>query len=113
MNQRKLGILWTSPDRDVALKMVFMYSRASLKNNWWDEVTLIVWGPAAQLLAVDTELQEYLKVMQDYGVKIVACKSCADMYGVDGKLTELGVKVYFVGKTFTEMLQSNWKTITI
>jgi len=113
MGKNKLAVLWTSPDKDVALKMVYMYSRASKKNGWWDEVKLIVWGPSAKLLAEDTELQEQLKVLQGFGVEVIACKSCADMYGMSSRLEALGIEVFFVGQAFTDILQSDWKTITI
>ncbi len=54
-NGEKLVVVWTGGDREVALKMVFMYSFNSKKRGWWNVVTLIVWGPSASLLA------EYLK----------------------------------------------------
>ena len=55
---KKLNVLWTSGDREVALKMVLMYSFNAKKRGWWDEVSLIVWGPSAKLLTEDPELQE-------------------------------------------------------
>lgn len=113
MDSRHLGILWTSQDKDVALKMVFMYARASMKNQWWDAVKLIIWGPSAKLLAQDDELAEQLGVLQGLGVSAIACKSCADMYGVSDKLEALGVDVFYVGQAFTEMLRSNLTMITV
>lgn len=113
MTENKLNILWTSRDKDVALKMVFMYARASMKNKWWDAVTLIVWGPTAQLLAEDPELQDQLKILQGVGAKVIACKACADMYGASEKLEELGVDVFFVGEAFTGMLRSDETMITV
>ena len=38
----ELVVLWTSGDREVALKMVFMYATNSKKKGWWKEVTLVV-----------------------------------------------------------------------
>ena len=35
--EEKLVILWTSGDREVALKMVFMYTYNAKKYGWWDE----------------------------------------------------------------------------
>jgi len=113
MDNRHLGILWTSQDKEVALKMVFMYARASMKHQWWDAVKLIVWGPTAQLLAEDDELQEQLGVLQDLGVEVIACKSCADMYGVSDKLEALGIDVFYVGQAFTDMLRSDLTMITV
>jgi hypothetical protein len=57
----ELVVLWTSGDREVALKMVFMYAFNSRRFKWgWKNVTLVVWGPSAKLLSEDKELQEYL-----------------------------------------------------
>jgi hypothetical protein len=38
----------------------------------WKEVSLIVWGPSAKLLAADTELQEHVIEMKEAGVKLLA-----------------------------------------
>lgn len=111
-NQEKLLVIWTSGDRDVALKMVFMYTRNSKKNYWWNRVRLVVWGPSAKLLAGDEELQGQIKIMKDCGVELYACSACADMYGVTPILKELGVEVIPMGVPLTEMLQEGWTTLT-
>ncbi|MCP4726377.1 MAG: DsrE family protein [bacterium] len=110
----KLAVVWTSGDRDVALKMVFMYTYNAKKNGWWDdEVQLIVWGPSSKLLSEDEELQEYIKNMKNVGVEVLACKACADMYGVADKLTELGVEVKYMGQPLTDLLKdSEWEVVT-
>jgi hypothetical protein len=50
--------------------------------------------------------------MQDFGVEMYACITCADMYGVTGALQELGIEVIPMGVPLTEMLKGEWKTIT-
>ena len=108
----KLLVVWTSADKEVALKMVYMYTYNAKKNGWWDEVRFLIWGPSARLLAEDQELQEYVKKMKDEGVELTACKACADSYGVSEKLEGIGVKVFYAGKDLTAMLKSDWVTIT-
>ncbi len=110
----KLAVVWTSGDRDVALKMVFMYTYNAKKNGWWDdEVQLIVWGPSSKLLSEDEELQEYVSNMEKIGIKLSACKACADMYGVAEKLTELGIEVKYMGTELTDLLKDkDWKVVT-
>lgn len=108
----KLAVLWTSGDRDVALKMVFMYTYNTKAKGWWDTIQLIVWGPSSKLLSQDTELQEYVKKMLSVGVEVVACKACADSYGVSAKLESLGVIVKYMGEPLTKMLKSDWKVMT-
>jgi hypothetical protein len=108
----KLGVVWTSGDRDVALKMVFMYTLNAKSRNWFDEVRLVVWGPSAQLLSVDEELQQEIARMNEAGVELVACKACADSYGVSEKLEQLGVEVKYMGVPLSDMLKQDWKVVT-
>lgn len=108
----KIFILWTSGDRDVALKMVFMYTYNAKKNGWFDEVKLVVWGPSSLLLSVDKELQDYIKKMKEEGVILEACKACADMYGVSDKLAAMDIDVKYMGKPVSDMLKSGWKSMT-
>ena len=103
----ELVVLWTSGDREVALKMVFMYTLNSKLKQWWKSVTLIVWGPSSKLLSTDTELQASLFKMKEAGVKLMACKRCADMYGVSNDLEKLGVDVKYMGEHLTEFLKSD------
>ena len=109
----RLAVLWTSGDRDVAIKMVFMYTFNAKKRGWWNDIQFIVWGPSSKLLSEDLEIQDYLKRMREAGVRIVACKACSDSYGVSEKLTKLGIDVKYMGVPLTELLKSDqWKVIT-
>ena len=108
----KLMVLWTSGDRDVALKMVYMYTYNAKKLDWWKEIRFVVWGPSSLLLSVDKELQDYLKKMMDEGVIVEACKACADSYGVSDKLASLGIDVKYMGQPVTDMLKSGWASMT-
>ncbi len=108
----KLLVVWTSGDRDVALKMVFMYADNAKLRGWWDEVQLLVWGPSSKLLSTDTELQEYIGKMKKNGVILTACKACADQYGVSEALSGMGIDVKYMGVPLTEMLKSGWTTVT-
>ena len=108
----KLGVVWTSGDRDVALKMVFMYTLNAKSRHWFDEVRLVVWGPSAKLLSVDEELQQEIARMKDAGIELVACKACADSYGVSEKLEQLGVEVKYMGVPLSDMLKQDWKVVT-
>ncbi len=100
----KLAVVWTSGDRDVALKMVFMYTLNAKSRSWFNDVTLIVWGPSSKLLSEDAQLQTEVAKMKDAGIELVACRACADGYGVSERLEELGVEVKYMGVPPTEML---------
>ncbi len=107
-----LYILWTSGDPDVAIKMVLMYANAAKMNSWFSEVELIVWGPSSKLTAENKEIQETLTSIMNAGVKVEACKACADLYGVSNKLVNLGINVRYMGEPLTEILKSGKKLIT-
>ncbi len=66
----ELYVLWTAADREVALKMAFMYTTNSKLKGWWSEVTLIIWGPSAKLLSEDLALQDHIFQMRHIGVKL-------------------------------------------
>ena len=112
MGMEKLNVLWTSGDREVALKMVFMYTKNSRIKGWWKEVCLIVWGPSAKLLTEDVELQEQIVQMRHVGVEVVACKACADAYGIADVLTAMGIEVKYMGEPLTQLLKQDAKIIT-
>ena len=108
----KLVVIWSSGDREVALKLVFMYTYRAKRKKRWGDIKLLIWGPSAKLLAVDVELQEYVKRMKDAELEILACKACADMYKVSKKLTDLGVDVKYMGQELTDLMKSGWNTLT-
>ncbi len=111
-DNKKLVVVWSSGDREIALKMVFMYTLNSKLNKWWDDITLIIWGPSSNLLGQDYELQEYISRIKRAGIVIEACKACTDMYGVSDKLKQLGVDVKYIGETFTAYIMEGRKIIT-
>jgi len=112
MENRRLAVVWTSGDPEVARNVCFMYTHAAKKNEWFDEVRLIVWGPSAKLLSEDKDLQARLKAMGQDGVILQACVQCADRYGVSDALRGLGIEVKGMGKPLTDLLQSDCKVLT-
>lgn len=112
-NSNKLVVLWTSGDPDLAEKMAFMYTYNAKKQGWFEEVVLIVWGPSAKLLSENQMLQDYVKKMQDAGIKVEACMACAKMYAVDEKLKELGIDVKGMGIPLSNYLKDGWQTLSL
>lgn len=107
-----LVVLWTSGDREVALKMAFMYTLNAKLKGWWKEVIFIVWGPSARLLAEDTELQEQIQRMGEAGILLEACKKCSDMYEVSKRLEAMKIDVKYMGEPLTHYLKEGMSTIT-
>jgi hypothetical protein len=108
----RLAVVWTSGDPEVAHRVCFMYTDNAKKQKWFDEVTLIVWGPSARLLAGDKDLQAEIKNMMNDGVKVQACLACADSYGVTEQLRKLGLEVKYMGKPLTDLIKGGWKILT-
>ncbi|MCF8033758.1 MAG: DsrE family protein [Desulfarculaceae bacterium] len=105
-------IIWSSRDREVAKNMVFMYAKNSRLKGWWPKVRLVVWGPSAALIAEDAELQAELEEARQAGVELLACRACADRYGVAERLESLGIEVIYMGQPLTEYLQSGLPVLT-
>jgi len=108
----RLAVLWTSGDPDVAHRACFMYADNAKKQKWFDEVTLIVWGPSARLLAGDKDLQAKIKGLLDNGVKVQACQACTDSYGVTEQLRKIGIEVRYMGKPLTDLIKQGWHLLT-
>jgi hypothetical protein len=110
--KNKLLIIWSTEEKEVATKMVLLYSGVILPRSYWDEAVLMVWGPSARLLSQDKELQDKIKEIAQTGVKVQACVVCTDGYSVSEKLKNIGVELIHTGEMLTEALQSDWKVIT-
>jgi len=109
---KSLVILWTSSDPEVFNKVVFPYGLNSKKQEWWQEVELLIWGPSTKLLAESAELQEKIKTLQTAGVVLTSCRWCADQYEATETLEKLGIDVKYMGKPLTDYLQSDKRVIT-
>jgi len=110
--QDKLAVIWSAPDEGVAKNMVFMYAKNSRLKDWWPHVTLVIWGPSAEFITNNATVQQELEDAQAAGVEVVACKACADNYGVSDKLSALGVEVKYMGQPLTDMLKEGWHVLT-
>jgi hypothetical protein len=114
MSEKKhLYVLWTNADLITAEKMVFMYTVNSLLKNWWEKVTLIVWGATAKLVSEDENIQIMVKKALEAGVHISACKACADQLGVTETLEKLNIEVKYWGMPLTEILKNEETLLTI
>lgn len=105
-------IYWTSRDEDVARELVFPYVLNSMLRKWWDEVTLVIWGPSQKTLCENEGLQEYLRPIKEAGVKLEACKACSDNYGISNQLSEMGIEVKYMGMLTTQYIKAGKKILT-
>lgn len=109
----KLNILWTTDNRETVFNMLAMYAANAIRNGWWKNVNVIIWGASAVLAATDTQVQTEIREMLDTGVNIEACKACSDNLGVTDELTRLGIDVRFMGEALTGYIKSGEKILTV
>ena len=106
-DKEKLVVVWTSGDPYVAERVALMYTHAAKKQEWFKDVTIIIWGPSAKLTSENLKIQEKLKAMEEDGTEIRACIACANSYGIADELKELGFEVAGMGKPLTEYLKDD------
>lgn len=111
--QDRVYIVWTSPDRDTALRMPLSYCFNSKAQGWWKEVCLILWGPSIKLAVADPEIQNKLAELQHLGVEVLACSSCVEAYGLSAELAELRIEVKGMGPVLTEALKDGYRVLTV
>jgi len=109
----KLNILWTTGDKETFLSMIAMYTPNALKNGWWDEINILIWGGSTKLAFEDTQVQKRITKLIETGVTVEACKACADKYKASQTLQDLGVDVKYTGTILTEYIKSDDKLLTI
>ena len=108
----KLIVIWSSADPGVAHNVCFMYTHNAKRRGWFDDVTLIVWGPSAELASHDKAIQTRIREMITDGVVVEACKACFDSYGASDALTKLGVDVRYMGIPLTDYLKEGRRVLT-
>ena len=112
-DNRKLYILWTNSNVNTSRMMVMMYARNAMLHNLWDNITVIIWGDTARLVATDLIIQEEIRLAKQAGVHFSACIACAINLGVREDLELLGLELISWGVPLTEILQENNNLITI
>ena len=113
MGKRKLHVLWTNADVETSLHMVMMYVTNSMAHNFWDDVTVILWGATARLMAENETIQDSMKIAANVGVHFSACISCAERYGVTETLRALDIEVIPWGTPLTDILRSGSPLLTV
>ena len=112
MNDNRIVVVWSSGDPEVAHETCFLYTRNAKKRGWFDDVTLIIWGPSAPLLVKDESLQKEIMAMMRGGVRVMACRKCAEDYGVHGHLVDMGIESIYIGETLSDMIKEGRHVLT-
>jgi hypothetical protein len=110
---KRLHILWTTGDTVSSEKMVLMYALNARKRGWWDEITVIIWGASALLVAEHAQIRGGVRDLLEAGVHVSACKACADQLEVTATLEAAGVEMKYWGEGLTELLEQDAKLLTV
>ena len=113
MKDKHLHILWTNADPTVFEKMILMYAVNSLLRDWWEKVTVIIWGATAALAANNPVVNEQIRMAMDRGVHFSVCVTCARELGVEDQLRDMGMEVISWGPPLTRLLQEKAPLLTI
>lgn len=111
-NNNKLVLVWSSDDPMVAERVALMFPHVAQKKNWFSEVTLVIWGPSAELIANDAVLQKKISEMKAAGIKVEACIACANAYGVADKLKSLNYDILPMGELLANYLKRGYQVLT-
>ena len=109
----QLLVLWTTTERETVDNMVFLYTMNSKLRGWWEEVTLLIWGATARLVAEDESIQENIKGFLEKGIRVIACRKCAENLGVVEKLEAMGIEVFYTGEFLTEWMKSKRALLSV
>jgi len=110
---KKLVVLWKTDHMIDINEMVLPYLKGSKKNGWWEDIEVIIWGASQKVIAQSEDLQNQIRQMINLGIKISACKKCADDLCVADQLVNIGIDVLYTGVLLTNHLQSDATVITL
>lgn len=109
----KLNILWTSDSLETLESLLAPYTGNAIKNGWWQDIHVVIWGGSTKLVADSEKAQKAIKKMITKGVTFEACRYCSDKYKATEILKELDVKVKYMGKGLTDYIKSDVKFLSI
>ena len=107
-------IIIQSADPEVIFFGLLFADRA-IKNQWMDNVKVVLWGPAEKTLAglaPDSDQVKLIKSIQSTPGKhnrIWCCKACSDRYGVTDKMEKLGFEVFHVGNATSYLIKLGYR----
>lgn len=108
----RIVVLWTTEEKEVAMKVVMPFLFYGRANGWWKDMHLIIWGPSVRLAAQDADVAEQLQDVLDSGVSTRVCKLCTDKYGVAEFYAQLGIEPGYVGSSLSDLIRQGEKVIT-
>ena len=85
-----------------------VYATNALKHGWIDDLRLVVFGPAEQVLLQDAGLQEALHEFMEQNQQVAACKAISDMTGASEGLIRMGLQVQYIGELVSNLVKEGY-----
>ncbi|WP_024955436.1 hypothetical protein [Sulfurospirillum arcachonense] len=111
--KNELLVVWTTNNKNTIMNMICLYTHNAKLKGWFDEVTLLVWGASQQVLSEDKEIRDKVQEMVNDGIKVVACKKCAENMYIESHLQSCGVDVFYTGELLSDWAKSGKPMITV
>jgi hypothetical protein len=92
-----------------------LYASRAMKNQWMDNVKVVLWGPAEKTIAGLPENSEQIKLIREIQAmggkhgKIWACKACSDRYGITDKIVKLGIESFHTGEATSYLIKMGYQ----
>lgn len=112
-DKNHLYLVWTNADPVSSEFMVLGYAINSMKNGWWEKVTVVIWGGSQKLVMDSEAIRDKIKMAQHYGVEFSACVGCALQIGAVETLESLGIEVVRWGQRLTELKKDGAEILSI
>lgn len=109
--REEINILWTTENRDVFIESIVPYVSRCFDQETEQDLVLIVWGSALEVLAEDENLQNKLASLIDEGLKVKTSRFLADQYEITERLTDLGIIIGTTDEILTKPLTEENKGI--
>jgi hypothetical protein len=109
----ELVVIWRSGDADMFHTGVYLFTLNAKRFHWFDQVTLLLWGPSQKLLLADADVQRKVKEMQSAGVRVVADIDPSLDYDIESELRAVPIEVTIMGGQLVGVLKRGVRILSI
>ena len=103
----KVLIIISTPDAGKA-QTGAMYALNSLKYGWMENVKVILFGPAQDLILENEKFRDLIQEYQEIEENVVACKFISDRDEKSEELDKLGIQVKYVGEIISNYIKDGY-----
>jgi hypothetical protein len=102
----KLLVVISTGENEKALTGL-MYAQRSMTEGWMDDVKVVFFGPAEQLLVRDESIARIAQKMCE-AERPIACRFTSDRDDISEKIENLGLKVDYVGTIISDLIKDGY-----